>query len=397
MNEAGMVTNLAVCRDVLLRATYAAWNKTGYPLLALSNDGTILPLEQGHGGDAEIFYFVPYLARTFCLSLSDALWWWDTGVAASGGLIALAGFFFLTQTKVEKLVVLLGITGISLTAWMIGNLYLAPFFAFCFFPWVFVLLKNKSFKSLFCYWVLAGFVSAFMGSVRMYAGCALLIGGLLAVFLNTRKVWLTVVCSFCMLCGFGTYSFWFSSVMVQRNAYLDTQGISYGHYTLKHVFWHSIYIGLGFIRNDSGLYYADDCANKKAEEIQPGIAFNSPEYDQLLKHETIKVCKNQFQFVLRVLFAKCGVLLFYLFKFANVGLICAWFYRKPWFIEISYFFALCFNALPGLLTVPEAYYLVGFLTVATFYGVHSIVWALQHGLGSQLKHLPSNFAFLLKK
>lgn len=386
-----MITKLSSCRQWVLQATFDAWNKTGLPFLIMNGEGNILPLENYAADDLGFFYFVPCLARIFEISLIDALWFFDAIVVVVGVLIAITGFWCLAQTAVEKLVILIGIAGLSIVMFMVGNLYIAPFFAFSFFPWIFVLLNAKRYKSLLVYWVLAGFIIGLTGLVRIYAGVALGIAGLAVTFLNTKKIGLILACMICMTAGIGVYSYWFSTKISQRNVYLNAHEIFHDAYKLRHNIWHNAYIGLGFITNDLGLCYSDNSAMQRVKVIRPDVLCNSSEYDQVLKNEFFSFCKQHPLFLMRVVFAKLGVLTLYLFMFGNIGLLCAWFYRKPWFIELPYFFAFCFSALPGLLTVPVAEYLMGFFTVATFYGIHSIIWALQHGLWKRLKDFLNYF------
>lgn len=376
--------NISPARLAILQSTLDAWNQTGFPFLKIIN-GMVVPLENNYGGDAELFYFIPLLARTFGLPLERALWWWDIGFAFCGAMIAVSGFWCLAKTNIQKTIAALGVIGVGVVSCSIGDTYLAPFVAFSFAPWVFVFLQKQSFRSLYVYSFLSGFGVSLVNSMRMFGGYALGIALITAVLLYTRKIKkMVLVCGFLLL-GIGAYHVWFSSLLTARNNYLTEHSIPYGHYELKHAFWHSIYIGLGFITNDYGLYYSDNCAMAKAVEVQPEVAYCSPAYDAVLRDETFKFCLFHVNHVLRVMFAKAGVLFYYLLLFANVGLVCAFFYRKPWYLEISYLLALIFSALPGLVTIPIAPYLVGFFTVATFYGVHSTLWALQQGLARDLR------------
>ncbi len=372
-------------RVEVMRSALEVWKETGIPLLR-EVKGALIPVWYGGGDDIGIYYFIPWFARTGGLSLAYAIHYWDLLITLMGEAVALSGFLFLSHTKMRKLISLVGVTGISVVTWHLGNVYILPFFAFSFFPWIVVFLQSNRHKSLYGYWVLIGVVIAFSGSIRMYSGAALLVAGLTTTFLYTEKIKKAVLCFLLMAAGYSAYSYWFS-VIKQKSA--DASVLLNTHcahqlYEQQHVFWHSIYAGFGFITNDLGIDYSDSCALLRAKAIDPEIIYCSKEYDDVLKDEVMALCIHHFQFVLRVLFAKAGVLLFYFLKFANLGLLCAFFYRKPWYIEMAYLFALLVSALPGLVTIPLAWYLGGFFTVATFYGVHSIIWALQQGL---LEHL----------
>lgn len=369
---------ISTARWSCLEGTLAAWQKTGLAFLLDCKDG-ILPLENGCADEFGLYYFVPLVAKTFSISLESALWWWDLGLTSFGVIIAVSGFWLLAHTKLEKVIACTGTVAVGVVSWIIGDVYIAPFFALSLLPWLFVCLQRGWYKRLLVYCVLLGLVAGFTNSIRMYSGFALLLGviaALILFFKTIKKIWLPAGC-FAM--GFLAYSVWFSSLIMVRNSYLDEQKISRGLYEQQHLFWHSTYLGFGFLTNPYGIYYGDSCAAEHAQKINPAIVYPSTKYNELLRKMTFQFCCEHPHFVMRTLFAKAGVLLYYLLMCANIGLFLAWFYRKPWYIDSTYAAVLAFSAVPSFLTIPIAPYLTGFFTVATFYGIHSIVWALQQG------------------
>ena len=75
-------------------------------------------------------------------------------------------------------------------------------------------------------------------------------------------------------------------------------------------------------------------------------------------------------------FAKIGILLMYLVIFANVGLVAAFFYPKPWQIECAFWGALATSSLFSILVLPTIEYSLGFIAFATLYGIVSINYYL---------------------
>ena len=367
---------ISSCRLRALQETLAAWNQTGFPFLRL-RDGIITPLEEGFGSDSELFYYVPFLVRNFGFSLESALWWWDLGFALTAAVIAIVGFWNLAVTWAQRLLALLGVMGVALVSWHIGDTYLAPFFACSFMPWIFVFLEKNKTLPLYLFGMLAGWVMAFTNAIRMFGGYALGIMLLTAVALRMKKWKRVLFLLFACAAGMAVYHVWFNSVMSARDAYLHKQGVQCEQHEFKHAFWHSIYVGLGFISNDLDIEYKDSCGLKRAREIKRDIIYCSPAYDVLLRNEAFRICLSRPMYVIRQLCAKAGILLFYFLLFANIGLLAAFWYRKPWYIDLAYFLALCFAALPGLATIPILPYLVGFCSIAAFYGIHSLLWMMQ--------------------
>ena len=378
------------CRMINFHQTVAAFKATGILLLRLV-DGVLFPLEYGYGGDPELFPIAPLLMKWFCISLDQAIWWTYAVFTALGITIAITGFLRLSKDLISRVVAVVGVLGVGAICYVVYDIYLLSFFALCFVPWLFALLSEKKIILLVLYCFLTGCITIGINFLRLHTATALGLMVVGAISLYYKFSWRTGVLLLCFGCGAGISSWGIQRSLEARNTYLDRQGIHHDSADLPHTFWHNIYAGLGFITNDYGLYYSDNCSMIKAEVEAPGVKIYTSEYETVLRRETLKVCKAHPQFVLKMLFAKGGILLYYLLIFANVGLVCAWFYRKPWYIEISYLIAICFNALPGLVTIPVAPYLTGFFTIATFYGIHSIIWAVQHGLFRDLRFFMRQF------
>ncbi len=371
--------DIMLCRLELFHETIAAFKTTGVLLLRLF-EGTIAPLEYGYGGDPEIYPFVPLLVDWFHLSLDQAIWWIYAVFTGLGVVIAITGFLKLCTDWISRVVAVIGALGVGAVCYVVYDIYLVSFFALCFVPWLFVLLSEKKILPLALYCLFTGFVMVGVNFLRLHTATALGIVVVSAVVLYYKWSLRTLVLLLCFSCGAGITSFGIQKALDVRNAYLDTHGIQHGSTRVAHTFWHNIYAGLGFITNDYGLYYSDSCSVYKVKEVAPEVLYLSDEYEDTLRDEIVRLCKTHPQFIIKMLFAKGGILFYYLLMFVNIGLVCAWFYRKPWYLEIPYWLAIWFSALPGLVTVPVAPYLTGFFTAATFYGIHSIIWALQHGL-----------------
>jgi hypothetical protein len=329
------------------------------------------------------------MVATLRYFLWSPIWWTYAVVTGVGIAIALTGFLRLCTDWISRVVAFFGVLGVGAVCYFIYDIYLLSFFALCFTPWLFLLFSGKKFIPLALYCVLVGFVMLGVNFLRLHTATALGLMVVTAVVLHYKFSRRTLALLVCFGLGAGVALRGIQKALKVRNSYLDAQGIKYGNDALGHVFWLSIYVGCGFITNDLGISFSDSCGYKKLKEIDPSVMFCSVEAEEIMKNEVIALCKSHPFFILKMLFAKGGVLFYYLLMFANVGLWCAWYYRKPWYIEIPYWLALWFSALPGMVTVPVAPYLTGFFTAATFYGIHSIIWALQHGLYDKIVSFPA--------
>lgn len=177
---------------------------------------------------------------------------------------------------------------------------------------------------------------------------------------------------------------YFSSVYDHYKIYTKNNLSNYALGDDKHVLWHSVYIGFGFLNylNPDNISYDDTCGEKKVQSIVPDLTLvnNTEAYEAVLKEEVFKLIRHHFMFVIMTLFAKLGVLLFYLLKFANVGLLAAWFFPKSRIEEFIWFVSGLVYALFPLITVPAPGYAFGFITCATLYGIVSINYVLESGI-----------------
>jgi hypothetical protein len=77
------------------------------------------------------------------------------------------------------------------------------------------------------------------------------------------------------------------------------------------------------------------------------------------------------------LLAKLAVVLAYFICATNVGLYAAKLYRKPFWLDSAFAVAIAFDALFGILVIPNPKYLLGLIAFAAMYGIYSLEYALQ--------------------
>jgi hypothetical protein len=172
--------------------------------------------------------------------------------------------------------------------------------------------------------------------------------------------------------------FYFDKIMKQRDIYLRKNGSAYEPFTRGHAFWHSVYIGFGFLSNEYGIKYKDEIGIEKVRSISPKTRYLSQDYEMIIRGEVFNLIKNHPLFVTQTIFAKLGVIIFYFLIFCNAGLIAVVLHRKTWQLEIAFISALMFNALFGILVIPDYRYLMGFIGFTTLYGIVSIDDAIEH-------------------
>ena len=116
----------------------------------------------------------------------------------------------------------------------------------------------------------------------------------------------------------------------------------------------------------------EDAAITRAQALKPGVGYMTPEYQQTLREEIVRIARADPAFVARTLLAKCWVLFRLLFYYANFGLLAALVRPKGWATESAFGSALAFGALSGVLVLPSVKYTLGFIALAALYGLFGL-------------------------
>lgn len=319
---------------------------------------------------------MPLIANYFGLSALDAAWWFLFAQVAVGVIVSGTALFSIAKTFSGKAFVVVGVSAVGIITWCISDVYVTYFFTVSFFPWILNFLEEKSSRILYAYSFIIGFVIGYGNFVRSFSGLPLLVGVSAAVICFCKFSRKTLLSLGLVMLGMGFVQLHIKNIIQYRNKYLNSQKYVFKKDNIHHAFWHSVYAGFGFITNNKNVDFSDTCSSRKVKKINPQAVYLSSEYELTLRNEVLTLCLNSPNYVLRVLFAKLGVLFYYLLLFANVGLIAAYYAPKSLCVEISYGIMLLVSALPGLLTIPTLPYLLGFVSIAALYGIHSIIYLL---------------------
>jgi hypothetical protein len=219
-----------------------------------------------------------------------------------------------------------------------------------------------------------------LNAIRGHTGTTGLVFALLLLVALPQTPWRRkLALSAALFAGAAVPVLWFQTLLSRRDTYLAEHQPGYVAPVRGHVLWHAVYVGMSFLDQgrNYGLAYEDDAAKRRVRAEHADANYWSPIYEPTLYEAVIGLAREHPLFVSATVFAKIGVLLMYLFPFANLGLIAGWLYPKGWRVEGPLWAALAFSALPSLVLYPEPCFSLGFIAVATLYGVVSVNHALQ--------------------
>ncbi len=363
------------------------------PLVAFDGNNF---LPAGYSDDLGIYYLVPWVSRTFHLTLVKSI----VSVLFSTMLLGLAvgcwGFLFALQSRAGKQISIIALLFLTAIAYHVGDVYVFEF-AVCLavLPWALYFFRVKTSTSVvfLCFIAGVGMVTGTGSLVRFSSAPPTLavIALLLVVYVHAsirRKGALVAV----LLLSFFLPRLYFQHLTSERDAFLMPRVAGYQAGESRHALGHFAYAGLGFLSNPyvpGGV--SDEVSKDKVQAVAPGVAYLSLEYDKVLRHEVMSIAIHHPNLFLFTIFAKLGVVAGVILVFANIGLFAALMYPKPWQLDLAFWIAFAISAAPMVLFAPVPLYLLGVISLATVYGVVSLDQAFasrtkKQGAGQVLRH-----------
>jgi len=344
--------------------------------------GTALISQTGQGlgpagvsDDIGAYYFIPKIAVTFALTLDQTIELFYGLMMAGAVVLSAAGFilFFRSWASVLITPLVLGVLGYISFA-KVGDVYLVscalPMAIVPLFSWLAKVDKGGSVLTGFS--GISGVCIGLAHYMRAHAGTGLLLYLCAAIFWHLGAARARRIATFgVLIAGVLMGHLFFQALIVERDRYLLVHAPGALSAITGHPFWHSIYIGFGFLSNDYGIQYLDQIAIEKVRSIAPSAKYLSEEYEITLRQEVMRLVAAHPLFTSMTLFAKSGVIAMYVFLSVNLGLVAAKFKPIPRPLAGAFWSAIVFSSLPGLLVIPSVAYLLGMITCGVLYGLYS--------------------------
>jgi len=363
-----------------LKATIEGYKRTGVDLvvyndpISLGDVNTIGPA--GLTDNLGTYYFIPKFVQLTGIDLDLAIQLFYTGFTFVAFILSTLFMWKLCKTGIGKIISVFALTAISLIIAGIGDYYIyAGALPLGAIPIWIHLYKSGNHRNIFIFILSFGFIASLVHLMRSHAGTAVVLIILTMIFISKE---FTIKDKFkslvLMFLPYIIISATFNNIVEKRNNYLESINSVYDLSGTR-AMWHNMYYSLGFLNN----YYgengykdheaSDTYALKKVLSINPDVIKYGVEYEQILKNEYFKFVKAHPLFFMKTVFSKIGVLLMYFILFSNIGLILSFYYKPSRDIVIISVIGLCFNALFGLIALPEYQYLCGFFVFATLFNL----------------------------
>lgn len=368
-----------------LEQTIRGWEETGVSLIT-SNGSQLLPASLSD--DVGIYYFIPWLSRTFSLPLDTAINVFYLGIAVTALVLGGIGTCLLFRSWISRVVMMMALMFVVAGAYTISDVYLVP-------PCVRVgliplalgvLHRSRTMRSTVLLMIGCGLACGISGLIRSHSGTAVLLFLTAGLWMQTqfsvpRRALLTAALLLTSLVP----RLGIAQVTSERDQYLAEHIPDYQAAPSRHPFWHTVYCGLGYVHNPYGLAWNDSVAAERVRSTSPRIEYLSPEYEQTLRDASIGIMRQDIYYVSELIFAKAGVITFHFLCFAGIGLVCMYHNRSLWRLIPLWLLALAFDSIYGLIGLPWRSYLTGFTATATIASFHAIaVFTERHRVTSPL-------------
>jgi hypothetical protein len=376
-NLSAMLMHIMPTRYNSLISILAGYKKTGVPLVGYfpENGGTFLA---SCSDDQGIYYFIPFIAKHFSISINASLLlFWATLLLVS--FIIGITFLFMTFKKwPERVYIVLGSLFLYNTTCKLGDAYMMFTITVYLVVPLCLFLADREFKSQndifsgICFFA-SGIITGLSNYIRGSSGTGVVLF-VLSILIFYCKASVKRKISFLLLIvvGLSLPVVFFHAMINKRNEFLLSVNKNYVPPVNGHVFWHNVYLGFSFCKNDQIKGFIDQIASEKVKSINPDVVYCSKEYEDIIRTETFKFVREHKHLAVKTIADKTFNLITIFIKYMNIGLVLLLFPRlflKKFTIHAAFIGALAFNLLFGILVLPEPQYVLGFIAFSSLYGI----------------------------
>ena len=274
-----------------------------------------------------------------------------------------------------------GLVFIASMVWKQGDLYMmGPCAMLAVLPMALLLLRREAGREgrwrrlqfPLCLF-LAGALLGTSHFIRSHSGTSAALFIVTAIWLMGAIRWRRkTVLTTALLAGTLIPAVFFSFQLNRRDLVLAQLNPDYLPSARQHPLWHSVYCGLGYLQNGYGFQWYDGTAIERVRRDAPEAAFCSKEYEATLRTAVFDLYRTDSAFVVRTVFAKVGMLLFFLLRYASLGIVCLGLLKGRRNLQVAFVVAIAFESLFSIIALPAGGYVLGFCSMAILAAVMSL-------------------------
>jgi hypothetical protein len=380
--DANIKTRIEMLGDRYLEVNEAlmGWNETGVPLVGRAKDRwEAVPC----GDDTGLFYIVPLLSRKTGWNADRSLDVFLLGIIVTSAVTGVAGLWLTASGIWQRLFAIHPVAAITYISYKMGDVYVAQAaVVLTLIPWLFYALQSGMRPRVrFLIVFLSGIILGFAQWVRTGSGFPVLVFFAALVCFSSLRRSIRGLLSVVLLIGLSLPLLYAQFSLHERDRFLVAHQPGYRRSLNHHLFWHTAYVGLSYLKNPYVSAWQDSVAVEYVQAINPAAVYGGEEYEALLRSRVEAIFRRDPSFFFYTVAAKASVLMYMLLLSINIGLALALLCPKPLGTELAFWLAMSFAALPGIIAIPMPQYVLGMITLAVYYWYYSIVSYVDGGSG----------------
>ena len=321
------------------------------------------------GDDLGIYYYLPLVKNVFGFkTILSTYHFFFIGITFLSFLICVIGLKYLLKSKIAFYIASIYSFLFHFFLLFILDVYVINVLSISLIPLFLYLYQNKKNSKLyFIFLFIVGCVIGFSNLFRAQSGLPLLFFTLLYFIINWKSAGIkTIILSFLILfCGMFVEKIHFNELKQDRTEFLAKHPNKYQIKTNdQHVFWHPLYLGLGFLDNKYGIKWKDNygynSVNKVNKKINVSFRSCGSEYEKEVKKMYLSLLQKDPLFLLKSYVYKFIYCLFIVIIAINFLLVRI---KKSIFSikNIPFAIVLLFTVLPGVIVWPIPMYILSFV------------------------------------
>ena len=324
------------------------------------------------GDDKGLYYFAQVMHKIFDWNAEQIIIAFHILFVGFGFIFFCIGWMLILKNKLSKIISIVATSILTVCVYKIGDVYVMFYFMSSFIPIFLYLVNNNNNNSMIFFIFSLSIFSTISHLIRSYSFIPTILFVIIYLLINLKNnkkysyIFILVATLFISNVIYKEYEKNINNNLLQlnHNANLNT----------KHVFWHSVYIGFGYVDNEYIPHYSDEVAMQKVNSIDANIKPLSKAYEDILRKEVFKFIKEHKIITMQNFGAKFGVIFLYFLIFSNIGFycFCASLNKKKKEFLIPCLCALCFNSIFGFLVIPSINYLIGFISFSVIFAIYYI-------------------------
>jgi hypothetical protein len=358
-----------------VKEAVSGWKQSGAPLTGKVGDRwEAVPC----GDDTGLFYLVPLLARHTGWDTDRSLNVFLLGILLLAATTGLVGLWLTSCGIRQRALAVVPIVAATYISLRMGDVYIIQAsVAIMSIPWLYYVSKTgvRSRQRVLITF-LCGIILGFGQWIRTQSASPVLLFFAVVLWCSPVRRFKKGLLAVTLVTGMTLPLLYSTFPIHQRDRFLVRHQPGYRPSLNHHLLWHTAYVGLGYLTNPYVSAWQDSLAVSYVQGVDPATIYGGKEYETILRKRVEEIARYDPKFIFYTVTAKAGVLASILVLCINMALGAALCSPKTRGIELAFWLAMAFAALPGIIAIPQPQYVLGMIVLALYYWYYSITFFL---------------------